>query len=109
MIKLFKISFILFFLGLTNCSNLKKGFGFEKDAPNEFLIKKNKSIQKPPNYDLLPPDSLTKKSEEKNNQANTKKIIDNSLKKNIENNTNISNTAIETNIENSILNKIEKK
>jgi hypothetical protein len=62
------------------CSDLKKGLGLIKDPPDEFLIKKIDPIERPPNYDLLPPDSKVKVSK-KNNQ-NLKNILDENLNKN---------------------------
>ncbi len=80
--KLSKFILVLAFLGFANCSDLKKGLGFEKDIPDEFLIRKIDPIERPPNYDLLPPDSKekAKKSKEINTTKNTKSIIDSSLK-----------------------------
>ena len=43
------------------------------------MIKKIDPIERPPNFELIPPDSKIKKSAIKNN--NTKKIIDSNLKK----------------------------
>lgn len=73
------ISVLLFFLN--SCSDLKKGLGFEKDVPDEFLIKKLDPLKKPPNSDLLPPDSIKKEIKQSPNKKNLKDIISNSVKK----------------------------
>lgn len=65
--KIFNYLALLSILLLMSCSDLKKGLGFEKDVPDEFLVKKNNSIVKPPSYELLPPNS-------KNNDNNTADI-----------------------------------
>lgn len=103
---LFTIS--LFFL--SNCSDLKKGFGFEKDVPDEFLIKKIEPIQKPPNYDLLPPDSKSevKSLKSKKNKNSAKSIIDRSLDKNNESNPSSDDRTQSSEIEKEILKDLEK-
>ena len=75
-----KIIFIILLFFLANgCKSLKQGLGLEKDIPDEFLIKKLDPIVKPPDFELLPPNSKSKKAS--NNKLNTRKIIDNNLKK----------------------------
>ena len=109
MIRLY--SYIALFLVLicTGCSDLKKGLGMEKDVPDEFLIKKNNPIVKPPNYDLLPPDSKSKNDKisiktpgditggEKSsgNSEDLKKLLNDTLNKNSSSNNQkpISNTS----------------
>ena len=73
----YTIYLIILFLFLAGCDNLKKGLGFEKDAPDAFLIKKRDPINMPPNYDLLPPDSKSKVIKKKNNN-DLKNILSNS-------------------------------
>ena len=75
----FIIIFLLFFF-THGCKTLKQGLGLEKDAPDEFLIKKINPIVKPPNFELIPPNSKIKKSLNETN--NVRKIIDKKLKKN---------------------------
>ena len=100
-----KIIYILILIIFTyGCKTIKQGLGIEKDLPDEFLIKKIDPIEKPPNFELIPPNSKIKKSSKAKN--NTKKIIDGNLKKK----SNISSNEIkETNkIEQDILKNIKK-
>lgn len=107
MIKFLVLIFALF--SITSCSEFKKGVGFEKDIPNEFLIKKIDPITKPPNYDLLPPDSKTKKKKNKITEANeTKRIIDNSLNSNSEKKEINQNTLKKSSVEKSIIDQLER-
>lgn len=107
MIKFLVLIFVLF--SISSCSEFKKGVGFEKDIPNEFLIKKIDPITKPPNYDLLPPDSKTKKKKNKITEANeTKNIIDNSLNSNSEKKEINQNTLKKSSIEKSIIDQLER-
>ena len=78
-----KKTFILILLIMltTGCQGLKRGLGLEKDVPDEFLIEKIDPIERPPNYDLLPPGSKIKTAKRKSNK-NLKNIIDGDLKKN---------------------------
>ena len=69
------IFFLLIFFLVNGCESLKKGLGMEKEVPDEFLIKKNSTIKKPPNYDLLPPDSKSKTVNKEQNQNNDKDLI----------------------------------
>ena len=103
--KIFKISLPIIFLFFTSCSDLKKGLGFEKDPPNEFLIRKIDPIEKPPNHDLLPPDSQVKKKKDKkiNTSKNTKSIIERSLKTDGKSALSNSKSVKSSNIEESIL------
>jgi len=71
----------LFLLPLLACENLKEGLGMKKIVPDEFLIKKIDPIERPPNYDLLPPDSKNK-IVKKNKNKNLKSLIDQNLKVN---------------------------
>ena len=107
MIKFLVLIFVLF--SISSCSEFKKGVGFEKDVPNEFLIKKIDPITKPPNYDLLPPDSKTKKKKNKITEANeTKNIIDNSLNSNSEKKEINQNTLKKSSVEKSIIDQLER-
>ena len=75
-----KIIYILILVIFTyGCKTIKQGLGLEKDVPDEFLIKKIDKIERPPNFELIPPGSKIKKSASTKN--NVKKIIDNNLKK----------------------------
>lgn len=95
---------ILLILFLTGCESLKKGLGVEKDIPDEFLVRKNNPLKKPPNYDLLPlPEGQVKnKKPTKAKNENLKSIIE----KNIRNQKTNSSTEA-SNIENDILEKIK--
>ena len=75
--KIILIFLLIFFTH--GCKTLKKSLGLEKDVPDEFLIKKIDPIEKPPNFELMPPNSKIKKTS--NEKNNVKKIIDQSLKK----------------------------
>jgi hypothetical protein len=72
---------ILFIVFTNNCQGIKKGLGLDKEVPDEFLIKKIDPIERPPNYDLLPPGSKIKAVKRKSSK-NLKNIIDDDLKKN---------------------------
>ena len=107
MIKFLVLIFFLF--SISSCSEFKKGVGFEKDIPNEFLIKKIDPITKPPNYDLLPPDSKTKKKKNKITEANeTKSIIESSLNSNSEKKEINQNTLKKSSVEKSIIDQLER-
>jgi len=71
--------FILLVL-LTSCENIKKGFGLKKDVPNEFLIEKRNPLTMPPNFDLLPPDSVNQNNQ-KDDKDNLKEIFNKNLGK----------------------------
>ncbi|MAV48496.1 MAG: hypothetical protein CMJ02_00870 [Pelagibacteraceae bacterium] len=107
MIKFLVLIFVLF--SISGCSEFKKGVGFDKDVPNEFLIKKIDPITKPPNYDLLPPDSKTKKKKNKITAVNeTKSIIDSSLNSNSEKKEINQNTLKKSSVEKSIIDQLER-
>ena len=100
-----KIIYILILVIFTyGCKTIKQGLGIEKDIPDEFLIKKIDPIERPPNFELIPPDSKIKKSERTKN--NTKKIIDDNLKK--KSSISSSETKETNKIEQDILKKIKK-
>lgn len=101
------IFLILIFISISSCSSLKKALGVDKDVPDEFLIKKIEPIEKPPNFDLLPPGNKVKSQKKSNIEA--KKIIDQNLKKNSNEEKDNSSTDISTTLEIDILNKINKK
>ena len=50
-----KVVLYIFLVLLSGCENLKKNLGLAKDTPDEFLINKTDPIERPPNYELLPP------------------------------------------------------
>jgi hypothetical protein len=109
--KIFRIFTVLFFFGLANCSDLKKGLGFDKDVPDEFLIKTNDPLKKPPSFDLLPPDSKNEKitTSKKSSDDNIKSIIDNSLNKNLQNSKkNETKVESQSDLENTILKELSK-
>jgi len=108
--KVYNILLILVLFGLTNCSNLKKSLGFEKDVPDEFLIKKSDPIERPPNFELMPPGSNDKVINSKNKQNkknNTKRIIDEVLKNN--ESKEIASPNKSSSLEKDILNQIENR
>ena len=102
---MYKIKYFFFLLIVTflgSCSDLKKGLGVEKDAPNEFLIEKRETLALPPDYKMLPPDSNINKNQS-STQSSLKSIIDT----NLNNNKNITTQQKSTDIEKNILNQIK--
>ena len=71
--------FVLFIL-LSSCENVQKGLGMKKDVPDEFLIEKRNPLTMPPNFDLLPPDSVNQNNQ-KDDKDNLKEIFNNNLGK----------------------------
>jgi hypothetical protein len=65
--------FVLLIL-LASCENIEKKLGLRKDAPNEFLIEKRNPLTMPPNFDLLPPDSVSQNNR-KDEKDNLKEIF----------------------------------
>lgn len=108
--RFYRYLLLFLFLSLANCSDFKKGLGFEKDVPNEFLIRKTDPIERPPNFELLPPDSKVKKNKKVkvNTSQNTKSLIDKSIKKNSVSNESQSSSTVISNIEDSVLKNIKK-
>ena len=74
------ISLFVLLLLLTSCENVQKGLGMKKDVPNEFLIEKRNSLTMPPNFDLLPPDSVNQNNQ-KDEKDNLKEIFNKDLAK----------------------------
>jgi hypothetical protein len=66
---------------LNSCQSLEKGLGFRKDIPDEFLVEKRNPLVMPPNYDLVPPDSVNQ-NDKKDENDNLKKIINKNTEKN---------------------------
>ena len=97
--------FLVSFIFLNSCADLKKGMGLEKETLNEFLIEKKDPLILPPDYKLLPPDSTTNVKDEKNSKDSLKSIIDTNLGVTKKNNQ-ISPKESST-IEKEILNKIK--
>jgi len=93
-----KLFYILLIFLINGCQEIKKSLGMQKDGPDEFLIKKYDPIQRPPTYDLLPPNSKIKNIE-MNKKDNVKSIIENNLIKNPKN----ANEANANKSENSLL------
>ena len=96
--------FALIFL-FNSCQSLEKGLGFRKDIPDEFLVEKRNPLVMPPNYDLMPPDSVNQ-----NNQKKEKDSLKKILNKNIEKNANdneINKGTDSRSLEKSILEKIK--
>ena len=102
----FYLTIILLFI-TTGCTDVKKSLGIQKDVPNEFMIRKVEPIERPPNYDLLPPES-GERNKIKQSKNDTKAIIENSLKKNIQVDEDQAQKIKKTNVENEILNQIKK-
>ena len=102
-----KFIFLFFLIFLANsCKSLKQALGVDKDPPDEFLIKKIDPIERPPNYDLIPPDTKIKPRKQGDDTA--KKIIENNLKKSSNNSKNVNSSKTSSSIENDILDKINK-
>jgi hypothetical protein len=96
--------FALIFL-LNSCQSLEKGLGFRKDIPDEFLVEKRNPLIMPPNYDLVPPDSVNQ-NDKKDENDNLKKIINKNTEKNIKENE-INKGTDSRSLEKSILEKIK--
>ena len=71
--------FALIFL-FNSCQSLEKGLGFRKDIPDEFLVEKRNPLVMPPNYDLVPPDSVNQNNQ-KDEKDNLKEIFNKNLGK----------------------------
>jgi len=102
--KLILYMFVYFLI--TGCESIKQGLGMQKDAPDEFLIKKYDPIQRPPDFELLPPGTKSKVIK-KNNTKNVKKLIENNLKKNQKTEI-IKDTTQNLEIENEVLKELNK-
>jgi hypothetical protein len=76
--KIINLFVLLFFLN--SCENIQKGLGIKKDIPDEFLIEKRSPLTTPPNFDLLPPDSVNQNNQ-KDDKDNLKEIFNNNLGK----------------------------
>ena len=96
--------FALIFL-LNSCQSLEKGLGFRKDIPDEFLVEKRNPLIMPPNYDLVPPDSVNQ-NDKKDENDNLKKIINKNTEKNAKENE-INKGTNSRSLEKSILEKIK--
>ena len=76
-----KISyFIVCLLIVSSCQkgDVSRALGINKSSPDEFMVIKNKPIQVPPDFDLLPPGS--KQVEVKKDKTNNaKNIVDKNL------------------------------
>ena len=99
------INLFVLFLLLSSCENVKKGLGIKKDVPDEFLIEKRNPLTMPPNFDLLPPDSVNQNNQ-KDEKDNLKDIFNKNLgkdKKDTENNKGTDSGSLEK----SILEKIK--
>ena len=96
--------FILLVL-LTSCENIQKGLGLKKDVPNEFLIEKRSPLTMPPNFDLLPPDSVSQNNQ-KDEKDNLKEIFNKNFGKDKQDN-GINKGTDSGSLEKSILEKIK--
>ena len=74
------LSLILLILLLSSCQSLEKGLGLRKDIPDEFLVEKRNPLIMPPNFDLLPPDSVNQNNQ-KDEKDNLKEIFNKNLGK----------------------------
>jgi PBP1b-binding outer membrane lipoprotein LpoB len=97
--------FILVFL-LNGCENVKKGIGLKKDAPDEFLIEKRNPLTMPPNFELLPPDTMTEEKQ-KDEKDNLKDIFNKNLGKEGSKNEGVNKSNESGSLEKSILDKIK--
>ena len=96
--------FTLIFL-LSSCENVQKGLGLKKDLPDEFLIEKRNPLTMPPNFDLLPPDSMNQNNQ-KNEKDNLKDIFNKNLVKD-KKDTEINKGTDSGSLEKSIIEKIK--
>ena len=99
-INLFVLSILL-----SSCENVKKGLGMKKDVPDEFLIEKRNPLTMPPNFDLLPPDSVNQNNQ-KDEKDNLKDIFNKNLGKD-KKDTEINKGTDSGSLEKSILEKIK--
>jgi len=74
------INLFALFLLLSSCENVQKGLGMKKDTPDEFLIEKRNPLTMPPNFELLPPDSVNQ-NDQKDEKDNLKDIFNKNLGK----------------------------
>ena len=102
--KRFNLSILLIItLFFSSCSSLKDGFTSQKkNNSDEFLVEKKSPLVMPPDYNELPIPQQENLSG-KNNEYEIKKLITKNKSGKIKN----SNSAINGNIENSILEKIK--
>jgi hypothetical protein len=89
---------------LNSCENVKKGLGMQKDAPDDFLIEKRNPLTIPPNFDLLPPDSIVQE-DKKNDKDSLKEMFNKNIdgKKEVEPNKKENSSG---SLEKSILDKV---
>jgi hypothetical protein len=89
---------------LNSCENVKKGLGMQKDAPDDFLIEKRNPLTMPPNFDLLPPDSIVQE-DKKNDKDSLKEMFNKNIdgKKEVEPNKKENSSG---SLEKSILDKV---
>ena len=99
------INLFLLFLFLSSCENIQKGLGLKKDVPNEFLIEKRNPLTMPPNFDLLPPDSVNQNNQ-KDEKDNLKEIFNKNLGKDNQN-SGVNKGTDSGSLEKSILEKIK--
>jgi hypothetical protein len=99
------INLFALFLLLSSCENVQKGLGMKKDTPDEFLIEKRNPLTMPPNFDLLPPDSVNQNNQ-KDEKDNLKDIFNKNLGKDKKDNE-IDKGTNSGSLEKSILEKIK--
>jgi hypothetical protein len=99
------INLFVLFLLLNSCENVQKGLGMKKDTPDEFLIEKRNPLTMPPNFDLLPPDSVNQNNQ-KDEKDNLKDIFNKNLGKD-KKDTEINKGTNSGSLEKSILEKIK--
>ena len=90
---------------LSSCENVQKGLGLKKEVPDEFLIEKRNPLTMPPNFDLLPPDSMNQNNQ-KDEKDNLKDIFNKNLGKE-KKDTEINKGSESGSLEKSILEKIK--
>ena len=93
--------YIIIFIITSSCQEVKRGLGFEKVRPDEFLIEKRSSLELPPDYNEIP---------KPNSKSKERITTDQKLKKILKVPSEKSNKVINksSSIEESILNKINK-
>ena len=99
------INLFVLLIFLNSCENIKKGLGMKKDVPDEFLIEKRSPLTTPPNFDLLPPDSVNQNNQ-KDEKDNLKDIFNKNLGKD-KKDTEINKGTDSGSLEKSILEKIK--
>ena len=98
-------TYIIIFIITSSCQEVKRGLGFEKVRPDEFLIEKRSGLELPPDYNLIEPGSFKKKKKKEtltqilNKSLTPDKVLD------VQNSGPVSNTT--KSLEEDLLKKIK--